>query len=258
MVQSTRLNQLKSSLHRDDGSKTFYEIIMTDFNKFSDRQSLTTTLADHIGTQLSAAITARGTASLAVSGGSTPVGLFEQLSELDIAWQDVVITLVDERWVEPADNDSNEHLVRTHLLKNRAAQATFIGMKNDAATAGAGETGCELELQKVPRPFDLLILGMGGDGHTASLFPGATKLAAATDMDSGRVCMGIAPVTAPHERMTLTLPAILDSREIILHITGTDKKDVLDKAMQDGPTPEMPIRFVLRQQVTPVTVYWAP
>ena len=99
---------------------------------------------------------------------------------------------------------------------------------------------------------------MGNDGHTASLFPGAEKLAAATDIESGRTCMGIAPLTAPHERMTLTLPAILDSRQIFLHITGQEKKDVLQKAQAEGSIEKMPIRYILRQQTTPVAVYWAP
>ena len=110
----------------------------------------------------------------------------------------------------------------------------------------------------MPRPFDVLILGMGADGHTASLFPDAPKLSRATDMKATQTCMGIAPRTAPHERMTLTLPAILDARQIFLHITGQDKKDVLQQAQADGPMEEMPIRFVLRQQTAPVAVYWAP
>jgi len=183
------------------------------FNDFPDRRKLVVSLADLVGKLLTDGITANGRASLAVSGGSTPVALFEQLSGMDIPWQDVVITLVDERWVEPTEDDSNEHLVRRHLLKDKAAAAVFIGMKNWASTASEGEGGCEQNLQKVPRPFDVLILGMGGDGHTASLFPGAEKLAAATDMNSGRSCMGLAPLTAPHERMSLTLPVILDSRQ---------------------------------------------
>jgi 6-phosphogluconolactonase len=231
---------------------------MTEIKEFPTRNELVTQLGKHIAEQLINGIKANSTASLAVSGGSTPVELFEHLSTLNIAWDKVFITLVDERWVEPRDNDSNEHLVRTHLLKDRAAAATFVGMKNDAATAGAGEQECANGLTSVPRPFDLLILGMGNDGHTASLFPGAKKLAAATDMESGKICMGIAPLTAPHERMTLTLPTILDSRQIVLHITGEQKKEVLDKAMQEGATQEMPIRFVLRQERAPVTVYWAP
>ena len=230
---------------------------MTEIKEFPTRNDLVTQLGKHITEQLTDGIKAKGAASLAVSGGSTPVELFEHLSTLDLGWDKVFITLVDERWVEPRDNDSNEHLVRTHLLKDRATAATFVGMKNDAATAGAGEQECANGLTNVPRPFDLLILGMGNDGHTASLFPGAEKLAAATDMESGRTCMGIAPLTAPHERMTLTLPTILDSREIILHITGEQKKEVLGKAMQEGVVEEMPIRFVLRQETTQVTVYWA-
>ena len=193
-----------------------------------------------------------------MSGGSTPVALFERMSEMDIPWQDVVITLVDERWVEPTEADSNERLVQDHLLQNKAAAATFIGMKNAAPTAGAGEAECEQQLQKAPLPYDVLILGMGGDGHTASLFPGADKLAAATAMDSGRSCMGLAPLTAPHERMSLTLPAILNSRQIFLHIVGQGKKHVLEKANTDGPAEELPIRFILRQKTTPLSVYWAP
>jgi 6-phosphogluconolactonase len=231
---------------------------MTTVKKFQNRTSLVTELAAAIGEQLTAGIVDNGKASLAVSGGSTPVELFERLSGLDIPWQDVVITLVDERWVEPTENDSNEHLVRSHLLKDKALAATFIGMKNSAATATAGEKECERKLHEVPRPFDVLILGMGGDGHTASLFPGAKKLSLATDMDLGQTCMGIAPLTAPHERMSLTLPVILDSRQIFLHITGREKYDVLQEALADGPTIEMPIRFILRQQTTPVSVFWAP
>ena len=228
------------------------------FKKSPDRKSLAAKLSARIAKLLTAGIKHNGRASLAVSGGSTPVELFERLSELDIPWQEVIITLVDERWVEPTAADSNEHLVRTHLLQNRAAAATFIGMKNSAVTTGAGEQECEQQLQQVPRPFDVLILGMGSDGHTASLFPGAEKLTRATDMTSGRTCMGIAPITAPHERMTLTLPAILDSGQIYLHISGQEKNDVLQNALAEGLVEEMPIRFILRQQTTPVTVFWAP
>jgi len=228
------------------------------FNDFSDRRDLVVSLADLVGELLTDGITVNGQASLAVSGGSTPVALFEQLSKMDISWRDVVITLVDERWVEPTEGDSNEHLVRSHLLKDKAAEATFVGMKNSAATATDGEGECEQQLQKVSRPFDVLILGMGGDGHTASLFPGAEKLASATDMNSGRSCLGLAPLTAPHERMSLTLPAILNSRQLFLHIVGLEKKNVIERATGEGPIEEMPIRFVLRQQSTPLSVYWAP
>ena len=235
--------------------------LQTVLHSFPDRDVLTAELAAQIAKLLRDGITQNGRASLAVSGGSTPVQLFESLSEIDLPWQDVDILLVDERWVEPSDSDSNEHLVRTHLLKNKAASARFTGMWNGAKTASEGEGACAEQLLKTRRPFDVLILGMGGDGHTASLFPGAVKLPLATAMDSGKICMGIAPVTAPHERMTLTLPEILDSKQIILHITGQDKKDVLDQALTDGSMEEMPIRFILSnqtlQQNKNFRIYWA-
>jgi 6-phosphogluconolactonase len=229
-----------------------------NFFSFPDRQELVNELADRIAIALTKSIAAHGHASLAVSGGSTPVQLFERLSEMNLPWQKVFITLVDERWVDPSELDSNERLVRQHLLQNRAAPATLIGLKNAAATAREGEAECEQRLHEVLRPFTTLILGMGNDGHTASLFPQAEQLPLATDMDSGKTCLAITPAAAPHDRMTLTLPAILNAEEIILHITGQEKKEVLAKAQAAGPAEEMPIRFVLRQQTTSVTIYWAP
>jgi 6-phosphogluconolactonase len=226
--------------------------------EFPDQDSLTAALADRIGELLSDGILKNGRASLVVSGGSTPVALFERLSGSDISWQDVIITLVDERWLAPTEVGSNEYLIRQHLLKDKAASATFIGMKNSALTAAAGEVECAQRLASVPRPFDVLVLGMGGDGHTASLFPGAEQLLSATDMSQNKVCMAITPPAASYERITLTLPAILDARRFFLHITGEKKKEVLEKALADGPAQAMPIRFILRQKKVPVSIFWAP
>ncbi|CAK8711842.1 MAG: 6-phosphogluconolactonase [Candidatus Electronema aureum] len=228
-----------------------------ELRTFLDRQTLVNELAEHIAAALSASIAAHGRASLVVSGGSTPVPLFERLSNIELSWQKVVITLADERWVEPTSSDSNEALVRRHLLQNRAADAIFVGLKNAAATAEEGEAECEDRLNDIPQPFTVVILGMGNDGHTASLFPCAAQLAHATDMHCGKLCTAVRPQTAPHQRMSLTLPAILSAKEILLHITGADKKAVLEKALADGPSETMPIRFILRQQTVPMLVYWA-
>jgi 6-phosphogluconolactonase len=228
-----------------------------EFRSFPDQKTLAVELAEHIGKALRRDIARCGQASLAVSGGSTPLPLFKQLSALNLPWPQVVITLADERWVEASSPDANELSVRRHLLQDRAANAVFIGLKNKAGTAADGWTECESRLQKIPRPFTTVILGMGNDGHTASLFPCAPQLAAAADMNCGRLCAAVRPQTAPHERMTLTLPAILDAKQIILHITGPEKKAVLDKALADGPLEAMPIRFILRQQAVPVMVCWA-
>jgi 6-phosphogluconolactonase len=229
-----------------------------EFIGCEDAAVLTRRLSDRIQELLSEAIRCRGGASLIVSGGMTPVALFEALSGIDMAWEKILISLADERWVDPGNPASNEHLVRTHLLKNKAAIAGFIGLKTPAHMAKEGEAACEERIRRIPAPFDLLILGMGDDGHTASLFPGATALPRALDMTSERICMAVSPPAVPHDRMTLTLPALLNSRHIFVHILGEKKRQVYKKAIAGESPEEMPIRAILGQKRVPVTVWWAP
>jgi 6-phosphogluconolactonase len=229
-----------------------------EFKTFEDSARLVRELTDRIRNLLDEGIRLRGQASLVVSGGTTPVPLFELLSHSELAWNKVVVTLADERWVETDDPDSNELLVRTHLLKNRAAAAGFIGLKTPDAAAAAGENACHQRISRVPHPFDVLILGMGGDGHTASLFPGSAALPRAMDISQKSRCMAVSPPAASHDRMTLTLPALLDSRHIIVHITGASKRQVFEKAIAGDSFAEMPIRAILAQKTVPVTVWWAP
>jgi len=229
-----------------------------DFFEFPSSGLLVEALAARISDLLREGIRRRGRASLAVSGGSTPVPLFVRLAEMNLEWDKVAVSLVDERWVDPEALDSNENLVRTRLLRHKAAAARFIPMKTTDATAAQGEEACSLLQREISRPYDCLILGMGNDGHTASLFPGATNLEAAVDLHSGRICMAIRPPAASHERMTLTLPAILASRQLFLHLQGEEKKKVLARAREAGDARQMPIRFILRQETTPLAVYWSP
>ncbi len=235
---------------------------MTDFHgefkAFEDAADLTRRMAELILHLLYEGIQRRGRASLVVSGGTTPVALFELLSGADLTWEKVVISLVDERWVDTGSPDSNEHLVRTHLLKNKAAAARFIGLKTPEGNAGAGEASCEKRIRQIPVPFDLLILGMGDDGHTASLFPGAGVLPGTLNMTSDRICMAVSPPAAPHDRMTLTLPALLNSRRIFVHIVGEKKRQVYETALAGKSPEEMPIRAILGQKKAPVTIWWAP
>ncbi len=231
--------------------------IVPKFHEFADQQALCQKLSQRICAAIQKAIAARGKASLVVSGGSTPVPLFAALSEISMEWDRVFITLADERWVEVSDIDSNEASVREHLLRNQAKDAHFHGLKNSHVSAVDGESECGEELASFPRPFDIVILGMGSDGHTASLFPEAARLSNALDMGSGRLCMVIIPVTAPHDRMTLTLPALLDSRQIYLHLSGQEKRDVYERALESDSVEKMPIRAVLHQDKVPVDVYWA-
>lgn len=232
--------------------------VQPTIHTFDTPEVLAEKLAEHTALLLRKDLAACGEAGLVVSGGSTPKPLFRCLSNLDIEWEKITVTLADERWVDPSDSSSNEHLVRAMLLQNRARTATFIPLKNNAGRALQGEALCQENLARMFRPFSVVILGLGLDGHTASLFPGSGELPAALDMQSGRTCAAVSPPDAPFERMSLTLPTLLDAKQIILHITGQDKLDVLRTALAEGPEQEMPIRLILRQQTCPVEIYWAP
>jgi 6-phosphogluconolactonase len=225
-------------------------------HRFPDPTALAHALAGEIRVDLDEAISARGTTSLVVSGGRTPLKLFEQLRKEALSWSKTWITLADERWVEVNADTSNERLVREHLLLDKAAAAHFVGLKNPAATPEAGADWSWRALSRVPRPFDVVVLGMGEDGHTASLFPGSMTLARALDPGASAGCVAVNALTAPHARISLNLAALLDARRIILHIEGESKWQVYQRARAPGSTAELPVRAILHQKEVPVDVYW--
>jgi 6-phosphogluconolactonase len=230
----------------------------SSFNSFADGADLASALANEVATRLSAAISDKGTASIAVSGGSTPKRFFEVLSEKDIDWAKVQVTLVDERFV-PADSPRSNHLlVATHLLKGKAAAATFIPLYHEAATIDAAAEIATTATASIDTPFDVAILGMGGDGHTASFFPHGNHLAKALDLSTPRGVMTMAAAGAGEERLTFTFSALSDARLLVLHIEGQEKKDVLAKAEAGSDETEMPIRAVLNRAASPLNIYWAP
>lgn len=227
-------------------------------HRFPDAVALSHALSGEIKVDLEEAIQVRRVASLVVSGGRTPVRLFEQLRTEKLDWSRVCITLADERWVETSDPASNEGLVRKHLLADQAATARFIGLKNPAPTPEAGADWAWRALSRVPHPYDVIVLGMGNDGHTASLFPGSLALARALDPAVAPACIAVNALAAPHARVSLNLAALLDARRIILHIEGEAKWQVYQKARVPGSANELPVRAVLHQQEVPVDVYWSP
>lgn len=230
--------------------------------KFVDRSSMSAALADAITGRLEDAIAARDAASLIVSGGSGPKVLFEILARRELPWERITVSLADERWVDSASPDSNERLVRTALLTHNARAARFVSLKTPHARPEDGERECESALAAIPSPFDVVVLGMGEDGHTASLFPGADKLDAALDVTADRQCVAITPKAlpsnAPYPRMTMTLPRLLASRWIALLLAGQSKLEVYEQALAGSDVSAMPVRAVLQQQRTPVVTYWAP
>jgi 6-phosphogluconolactonase len=214
------------------------------FYAHEDRQQQAQALAAIIADKLEAAMRESGEARLVVPGGSTPVALFEALAQKDIAWWRVHVSLNDDRQVPEDHEASNVGLVRKHLLQHKAAAAVFEPMETAAITDA-----------------DVLVLGMGEDGHTASLFPGAPELATALDPEDGAALVQIVPDPlpphAPFARISMTLSAILRARYIILLICGRTKQAVYEQARVARPE-DMPVAAILQQDARNVSVHWAP
>jgi 6-phosphogluconolactonase len=227
---------------------------MSEWHLFDSQAKLDIALTDYLGQRLQAQVNDSGRASLAVSGGNTPKGLFRGLSHYPVNWSQVDITLVDERWVATDSDQSNERLVRQELLQHRAAGANFFGLKCDAEAPELAVAETRQKLADLQRPFSVVVLGMGEDGHTASWFPQASNLQTLLDPAAPALLAATDPVTAPHQRLTQTLAAVLDSKEIIIHITGAAKREVLQSARDK----HLPVAAILRQTNVPVSIWWAP
>ena len=228
------------------------------FHLCDDPAALATRLAGDIEARLRVALAARASASLVVSGGKSPIAFFQCLARADLDWQRVWITLADERWVDPASPDSNERTVREHLMQGPAEHASFVSLKTPAASPEAALGDRAAVLAAMPRPFDVMVLGMGEDGHTASLFPGAGNLAEALDLAAPPAPVAITPPVAAHRRISFNLAAVLDARFIALPIQGASKRAVFERAAQGASPHELPIAAVLNHAPVPVDVYWAP
>lgn len=231
---------------------------MTVFNAFDDGQALADALADRVAAVLRLGIAARGTASLAVSGGTTPGRFFDALSTRELDWPKVTVTLVDERFV-PADNPrSNHKLVAERLLRNAAAAARFLPLYHEAASAQDAARLASVEADSLARPFDAVILGMGNDGHTASFFPGGNNLATALDVNGQQSVLTMDADGAGETRLTFSFPRLRDARLLVVHIEGQGKREVLEKATASRDEAEMPVRAILKRAKTEPDIYWAP
>lgn len=225
---------------------------------FNNGTELAEKLAGDVAERLKAAIDERGAASIAVSGGSTPKLFFQALSRHSLEWPQVSVTLVDERFV-PADSDrSNHKLVADNLLQNEAKAAYFVPLYQSAASPEDAATLATVKTADICDPFDIVILGMGTDGHTASFFPGGDNLEEALDLDEPRSVLPMAAEGAGEERLTFNLSALHDASFLVLHIEGAAKKETLEKAQSDLDEDEMPIRAVLNKADSTVNIYWAP
>ncbi len=199
---------------------------------------------------LKAQIESAGVASLAVGGGTTPKHVFPRLAATALAWPSVHVSLTDERWVPPENSESNEQLVRRDLLVDRAARANFNGMY--VADNGPAESNQDFltRLADTPWPPDVVYLGFGADSHVASLFPQGPELSANH--------IGVVASTAPApptSRISLTLPAILSSKSIVICVSGPSKHEAYHRAKSDGSARDLPLARILHQDRAPVHVF---
>ncbi|MBU2882179.1 6-phosphogluconolactonase [Psychrosphaera sp. B3R10] len=226
-----------------------------ELRKFQTSAELNDVFAPEIAAKLQAGIDQDGRASLLVSGGSTPRPMFAKLSEIDIDWSKVDIALVDDRWVNTDDSASNEKMAYEALLINKAASAKFYGMKTEHEDAFAAVSTVTTNLASLKKPFDIVILGMGEDGHTASIFPCCEQLDEA--LTTQQMIMATQPTTAPHQRMTFTLSALLNSKQIYLHLVGESKETVLNEVIGINDIKKAPIKAFLNQSDVPMSVMLA-
>jgi 6-phosphogluconolactonase len=221
---------------------------------FPDAKTLARAAAEVLAEALTAGL-AQGRARLMVTGGSTPVDCYEELRNWPIDWSCVDVTLTDDRFVPPGDQDSNEGLVRRHLLQGAAAAASFTPLWSDADTPDEAAVRAEPHVRALGR-FDVVLLGVGPDGHICSLFPGSPELAEGLDPHAKRWVIGVAKAGQPPyaPRISLTLPAILNTKLVVILVSGATKKQAIEAAL-DGA--DLPVRAVLAQDQAPVRILWA-
>ena len=223
--------------------------------QFRTPEDLASAFAQWTAKLLSGAVEQRGAALLVVSGGTTPARYFHALSEQPIDWSRITVTLADERRVPDDSPRSNARLVREALLRDKAAHAQFAPLADSRLDEDRELAAANARIAALPAPADLVVLGMGDDGHTCSWFPGAEGLSEAIDVGARSLVAPISAPGAPEPRLTLTGRVILRARALALHIQGPDKLATLDKALGEGPTEAMPIRAVLRQAADRLTVF---
>jgi len=226
--------------------------------EYTDRAALAAAVAARIVADIEKAVAAQGSASLVVPGGTTPVAVFERLAASPAPWEKVTLIPCDERWVGIEHADSNEGLIRRHLLTGAAAKAQVLGLYRPTATPAEAVAAVTTALAAIPRPFSSVFLGMGEDGHFASLFPGRKETPPALALDNATDVMVLTEPAKGHPRIGLTLRALIDCSHVLLAVTGAEKRIVLDKAMANINTDTYPIAALLRQTRTPIDIFTGP
>lgn len=223
-------------------------------HQLGDAKVLAATLATDVAARLKAAIAAKGQACLVLSGGRSPVPFLEKLASEVLDWSKVTVSLADERWVPVEHADSNAGLLARHLFRGAAAQARFIGLYQQAETVEGAADKADKALAALPA-IDVLVLGMGDDGHTASLFPNSPNLREGLELNTTRRCLPLLAPSVPHQRLSMTRALLASAAFIALSVQGPGKLATLRAALAGNDLTEMPIRAFLHD---PLDIYWCP
>lgn len=223
---------------------------------FASRDEASTATAKWLSDALQATLAEQSQAAMVLSGGSSPVAALQALSTMPLEWKRVTVTLSDERWVAANHDDSNERMLRHTLLTNAAKDATVMPLFRSGVDIAAAPRQLQQDFAKLPLPFAATLLGMGEDGHYASLFPDFAGLADALDESGQTRFIPVMTAASPHPRISMTLSALLQSREIILLFFGTGKRAVYE-SVRAGRS-KLPIASLLAQTRVPLRVIWAP
>ena len=225
---------------------------------YEDADEMAAAVAGDAQFIIESALDARGQAVIALPGGKTPLAIYEKLAVAKLDWKRVTILPTDDRLVPMGDALSNITAIAKIFLPKGVR---VLPITSEAATDyKAAGRAADARLQDVHWPLDLCVLGMGTDGHTASIFPGPDfdeAVAGPKDRRATGVMPDPLPPEAPVARVTLTRAAIASARALMIAITGQAKRDVLERAIKDGPMSSYPIGRVLAEVDLPVDIHWS-
>lgn len=205
---------------------------------------------DYSATILRDALTKHQKAGLVVPGGNTPRLYLPSLGRQSLRWQDVVVTLSDERWVDATATASNERLINRHFLAYMPEPADFVGLKTDHNKPAQAIETVSRRLANLTLPFNLTVLGLGEDGHIASLFPGMDPV-----IESDLLCVAVEPPVAPSPRISLSLPLLARSRNIVIVVTGTTKRQLINDLTRSAPNQNIPFVWLMQHSHSPIIIF---
>lgn len=216
---------------------------------FQNIEQLSQAFADFAATTLQNTLAHKPQATLVIPGGNTPRYYLPALAKCKLPWDRITVTLSDERWVDVTDEQSNEHLVKQHLMSHLPANTHFVGLKTQHDNPFDAVDEIHQHLDRLPLPLSMTVLGLGEDGHIASLFPGMNP-----DLTDTRHCVAVAPPIAPSPRVSLSLKLLAESEQIVLVVMGESKRRLLDQ-LCENPVPKLPFVWLLQRSRPRITIF---